>query len=74
MPEIKYELIEKVGVISSGTNGWDKELNLISWNEREPVYDIRDWAPDRAKMGKGVTITLEEAKIIRDMLNKLNLD
>lgn len=74
MPEIKYELIEKVGVISSGTNGWDKELNLISWNEREPVYDIRTWSPDHAKMGKGVTITLEEAKIIRDMLNKLNLD
>ena len=74
MPEIKYELIEKVGVISSGTNGWDKELNLISWNEREPVYDIRTWSPDHTNMGKGVTISVEEAKVIRDMLNKLNLD
>ena len=74
MPEIKYELIEKVGVISSGTNGWDKELNLISWNEREPVYDIRTWSPDHSKMGKGVTITAEEAKVLRDLLNSLNLD
>ena len=74
MPEIKYELIEKVGVISSGTNGWDKELNLISWNEREPVYDIRTWSPDHSKMGKGVTITVEEAKVLRDLLNGLNLD
>ena len=74
MPEIKYELIEKVGVISSGTNGWDKELNLISWNEREPVYDIRTWSPDHSKMGKGVTVTAEEAKVLRDLLNALNLD
>ena len=74
MPEIKYEVIEKIGVVSEGTNGWNKELNLISWNEREPVYDIRTWAPDRAKMGKCITITTEEARALRDMLNALNLD
>ena len=74
MPEIKYEIVEKIGVISEGSNGWDKEVNLLSWNEREPVYDIRTWAPDKAKMGKGITITAEEAKALRDLLNKLNLD
>ena len=74
MPEIKYEVVEKVGTVSSGANGWDKELNLISWNEREPVYDIRTWSPDHSKMGKGVTITAEEAKVLRDLLNALNLD
>lgn len=74
MPEIKYEIVETVGTISEGNNGWNKEVNLISWNEREPVYDIRTWAPDREKMGKGITITAEEAKALRDLLNKLNLD
>ncbi len=74
MPEIKYEVVEKIGTVSSGSNGWDKELNLISWNEREPVYDIRTWSPDHSKMGKGVTITAEEAKVLRDLLNALNLD
>ena len=74
MPEIKYEVVDKIGVVSEGNNGWNKELNLISWNEREPVYDIRTWSPDHEKMGKGVTITVEEAKVLRDMLNKLNLD
>ena len=73
-PEITCELIEKVGILSEGTNGWNKELNLISWNEREPVYDLRTWAPDHEKMGKGVTISAAEAKILRDMLNALNLD
>ena len=74
MPEIKYELVDKIGVVSEGNNGWNKELNLISWNEREPVYDIRTWSSDHEKMGKGVTISVAEAKVLRDMLNKLNLD
>ena len=34
-------------------------LVLISWNEKDPKYDIREWSPDHAKMGKGVTLTVE---------------
>ena len=74
MPEIKYEVIETIGIVSEGKNGWNKELNLIKWNDREPVYDIRTWSPDHEKIGKGVTVTVEEAKLLRDMLNKLALD
>lgn len=74
MPEIKYEIVETIGVVSEGKNGWNKELKLISWNEREPVYDVRTWSPDHEKMGKGITITKEEAKALRDMLNTLTLD
>jgi hypothetical protein len=73
MPEIKYEVVNTIGVVSEGKNGWNKELNLIKWNDREPVYDIRTWSPDHEKIGKGVTITAEEAKILRDMLNSLDL-
>ena len=73
MPEIKYELVESIGIVSEGKNGWNKELHLIKWNEREAVYDIRTWSPDREKMGKGITITVEEAKALRDMLNGLDL-
>ena len=73
MPEIKYELIESIGIVSEGKNGWNKELNLIKWTEREAVYDIRTWSPDREKMGKGITISVEEAKVLRDMLNGLDL-
>jgi len=53
--------------------GWSKELNLISWNDREPKYDIRDWAPKHEKMGKGVTLSVEELKKLRDLLNEMEL-
>lgn len=73
MAEIKYEIKETLGALSENSKGWSKELNLISWNDREPKYDIRDWAPGHEKMGKGVTLSTEELKNLRDLLNRLDL-
>lgn len=73
MANIKYEIKETIGILSESSKGWIKELNLISWNGREPKYDIRDWAPEHEKMGKGVTLSVEELKKLRDMLNKMEL-
>ena len=67
MADIKYEIKETVGTLSENNKGWSKELNLISWNDREPKYDIRDWAPEHEKMGKGVTLSTEELKKLRDI-------
>lgn len=68
MSDIKYEIIEKLGILSESTKGWTKELNLISWNGGTPKYDIRDWSPDHEKMGKGITLTDEEAKKLKKLL------
>jgi len=73
MPDIKFEIVKKIGIVSKSPSGWSKELNLISWNEREPKYDLRDWSPDGEKMGKGVTLTREELLALRDLLNSLEL-
>ena len=70
MSDFNYEVTKHIGVLSEGSKGWQKELNLISWNGREPKYDIRDWAPERTKMGKGVTLSdAEVAELIR-LLNQ----
>ena len=69
MNEIKYEIIEHIGVLSENEKGWKKEINLISWNGREPKYDIRDWSENHEKMGKGITLTEDEAKKLRNILN-----
>lgn len=73
MSEIKYEIVKKVGVLSKSTSGWAKELNLISWNDREPKYDLRDWSADGAKMGKGVTLSKEELLALKELLNSIDL-
>ena len=71
MAEIKYDIVEEIGVISENAKGWRKEINLISWNGAAPKYDIRDWAPDHEKMGKGITLTSEEAQELYKILGKI---
>lgn len=73
MADLKYEIKESIGSISENSKGWTKELNLISWNDREPKYDIRDWAPDHEKMGKGLTLTKDELTKLRDLINQMGL-
>ena len=73
MADIKYEIKETLGSLSESPKGWKKELNLISWNDKEPKYDIREWSPDHSKMGKGVTLNKEELAKLRDVLNQINL-
>ncbi|MCY6354491.1 YdbC family protein [Clostridium sp. ZS2-4] len=73
MPDIKYEIKETIGVVSESSKGWSKELNLISWSGRDPKYDLRDWAPEHEKMGKGITLSAEELKKLRDILNEMEL-
>ena len=68
MPEIKFEIIKNIGTLSESSKGWTKELNLISWNGRDPKYDIREWDPEHQKMGKGVTLTIEELKRLKELL------
>ena len=71
MADIKYEILDTIGVLSEKNNGWKKELNLISWNEGEPKYDIRDWNSTHDKMGKGVTLSEEEAKELYILLSQI---
>lgn len=73
MAEIKFEIKENLAVLSESAKGWTKELNLVSWNDKEAKYDIREWSPDHDKMGKGVTLTVEELKKLKEILNSMDL-
>ena len=71
MSDISYEIVETVGFLSENSSGWRKELNKVSWNGRAPKYDLRDWAPDHAKMGKGITMSDDEVAVLKELLNRL---
>lgn len=61
MREIQYEIVKEIAVLSTGDSGYTKEINLISWNGKEPKYDIRSFSPNREKCGKGITLNADEA-------------
>lgn len=73
MADIKFEIKETVGVIAESAKGWKKELNLISWNGKEAKYDLRDWGPEHEKMSKGVTLTSDELKALKELLNNMEI-
>ena len=70
MDNFKFEIKEKIGVLSTSKSGWSKELNLISWNDKEAKYDIREWNPEHDKMEKGVTFTKEELFELKEILDE----
>jgi len=69
MADIKFEIKENIGVLSESAKDWSKELNLVSWNDKEPKYDLREWDPAHEKMGKGMTLTVDELKKLKELLN-----
>ena len=71
MADIKFEIKEELGILSESSRGWTKELNLISWNGAAPKYDLRDWAPGHEKMGKGITLSIDEVQELQKLLSKI---
>ena len=70
MAEITFKITKELGVISETSKGWTRELNMVSWNDHEPKYDIRDWSPDHKKMGKGITLTEAELRALKEVIDK----
>lgn len=61
---INYNLVEHIATLSTSIdkNGdrWHNELNIISWNGAKPVFDIREWDTDHARMRYGVKLDRDE--------------
>ena len=71
MDRVKFEIKESYGVLTANPGKWRKEFNLVSWNEAEPRFDIRQWSPDHESMGKGISLSREEAETLYKLLQGL---
>lgn len=71
MAELKYTIVQSLGVLAETAKG-TKELNMVSWNERPPKYDIREWWDDYTQMSKGLTFSREELLALKKLLNGLD--
>lgn len=68
MAEVKFEIKQHIGTLSTNDKGWSVELNLVSWNDKDPKYDLRSWNEDHSRMGKGITMTKEELTNLLEIL------
>ncbi len=69
---LKFQVIKTIGVLSEKKDGWNRELNLVSWNDRMPKYDIRDWNEDHTKMGKGIVLSNEDMLALIPLIQEIN--
>lgn len=72
MAELKFEITKSLGVLSENVKGWTKELNMVSWNDREAKFDLREWSPDHERMGKGITLTAEDIAQLKILLEDMD--
>ena len=74
MAEIKFDIIENLGVLGVSAKNWSKEVNVVSWNSRKPKVDIREWDEEHQKMGKGLTLNKEELIKLKEILNSIDIE
>ena len=72
--DFSFNIEKNIGTISEGKAGWSLELNLVSWGGRPAKYDLRSWSPDHQKMGKGCTLSADELKSLKDLLNSIEIN
>ena len=71
MANLKYEILEQFGTLSTSKSGWELQLNFVQWGENKPKFDLRTWSPDHQKMGKGLTLTHEEVVTLHELLGQV---
>ena len=78
--EFKYDVKEEIAVLgkteANNGNVYSKEVNLISYNGSNPVYDVRNWttmADGERRMGKGITLNADELKALKEVINKIDV-
>ena len=72
--EVRFEILEQIGVLSTHSTGWNKELNVVSWNGGQPKYDIRDWDLDHEHMSRGITLTEKEMRQVFDLMKRRRMN
>lgn len=69
--EFRFEIKEFIGVLKeSDKHDWCKAVTKITWNDNPPTIDIRNINMSQNKIGKGISLTDEEADRLVDILLK----
>ena len=74
MAEVTFAIKKHLLVLSTGMKGWTKEVNVVSWNNRKPKLDIREWDENHEKMGKGITLNQEEIIELKKLFDELDFE
>lgn len=72
--EIKFEIVKEIGILATNKSGWNREANIVRWNDGKAKLDIRDWGPNHEKVGKGISLNSEEVAVLKELLEDYDPD
>ena len=72
--QITFEIVKPIGVLMQNKSGWNREVNIVKWNEGKAKLDIRDWGPEHSKAGKGISFSQEEVQILKSLLEDIDIN
>ena len=65
-----FQIRRTIGTLSTSKSGWNKEVNIVAWNDRPARLDIREWNPERTRMSRGVALSDKETKKLMQILEE----
>ena len=68
MKEDFYKIKENIATLSENS-GYTIEVNIIEYNNNKEKLDIRKWNRNEDRMLKGISLNMNEAKELKDVLN-----
>lgn len=74
--KLSYEVIKHIGTISE-KNNYSKEVNVIAWNGRPAVFDIRCFrvGEDGEKYPlKGISMNKDDLVALKELLSCIDLE
>lgn len=73
MSECKFEIKKEIAVLSEPDEAVQKKLCIVSWNDKEPVFDLRAWSSKTNRPYKGITLTESEIKALFEAIKGLEV-
>ena len=70
MAERNWEIPEYIDVFRDDGN-WKGEVNMVAWYGSEPKVDVRSWNGEHSRCSKGITMTIEDARLLGEILVRL---
>lgn len=72
MNDCVFSIEKHIATLSGSGEKVTKQINLVSWRGKRSMFDIRAWSSE-GQPYKGLTLNTEEARVLRDALNGLDL-
>lgn len=71
MAEFKYEVVKDYGEISNNPSNYQTCVKAIKWGDSDNIkLDIRKWNTTENKMAKGISLSIDEATELVDILEE----